>query len=227
MSMIPPALRIPNRRNAELFLLVFAVLIVVAAEAAVESAQDGRFSGRLIAYAAVPIGVGIVTHLVIRKVAPYADPLLLPIAVLLNGLGLVMIHRLDPALKSQAASLGESYSNAAPPQVLWTAVGVVLFVGLIVLIRDHRVLQRYAYTLALIGLVLVGIISAFTHWIHPTTYAWITLAIFTGLVLIDFARIRAGGDGYTPVQLAVQIYLDAINIFLAILSILGGRRSRD
>jgi cell division protein FtsW (lipid II flippase) len=155
MSMIPPALRIPNRRNAELFLLVFAVLIVVAAEAAVESAQYGRFSGRLITYAAVPIGVGIVTHLVIRKVAPYADPLLLPIAVLLNGLGLVMIHRLDPALKAQAASVGESYSNAAPPQVLWTAIGVALFVALIVLIRDHRVLQRYAYTLALIGLVLL------------------------------------------------------------------------
>lgn len=91
---------------------------------------------------------------------------------------------------------------------------------------DLRRFQGYFF-LALIGLVLVGIVSAFTHWIHPTTYAWITLVIFTGLVLIDFARIRAGGDGYTPVQLAVQIYLDAINIFLAILSILGGRRSRD
>lgn len=81
--------------------------------------------------------------------------------------------------------------------------------------------------LALIGLVLVGIVSAFTHWVHPAVYAWLTLVIFTALVLIDFARIRAGGDGFTPVQLAVQIYLDAINIFLAILELLGMRRSND
>src|SRR5579884_1145447 len=91
---------------------------------------------------------------------------------------------------------------------------------------DLRRFQGYVF-LALIGLVLVGIISAFTHWMHPATYSWLTLAIFTFLVLIDFARIRAGGDGFTPVQLAVQIYLDAINIFLAILQLLGARRSED
>jgi modulator of FtsH protease len=91
---------------------------------------------------------------------------------------------------------------------------------------DLRRFQGYVF-LALIGLVLVGVVSAFTHWVHPTTYAWFTLAIFTFLVLIDFARIRAGGDGYSPVQLAVQIYLDAINIFLAILQLLGSRRSDD
>lgn len=91
---------------------------------------------------------------------------------------------------------------------------------------DLRRFQGYVF-LALIGLVLAGIVSMFTHWIHPTLYAWATLAIFTFLVLIDFARIRAGGDGFTPVQLAIQIYLDAINIFLAILQLLGARRSED
>lgn len=91
---------------------------------------------------------------------------------------------------------------------------------------DLRRFQGYVF-LALIGLVLVGIISIFTHWVHPAAYSWFTLAIFTFLVLIDFARIRAGGDGYSPVQLAVQIYLDAINIFLAILQLLGNRRSDD
>ena len=80
---------------------------------------------------------------------------------------------------------------------------------------------------ALLGLVLVGIVSAFTHWVHPTVYAWATLAIFTLITLIDFTRIKAGGDGYTPVQMAVQLYLDTINIFLALLQIFGGNRSRD
>jgi FtsH-binding integral membrane protein len=82
-------------------------------------------------------------------------------------------------------------------------------------------------TIALLGLVVVGIVSMFVSFIHPQTYAWITLVIFAGLVLIDFARIRAGGDGLTPVLMAVSIYLDAINIFLALLQIFGGRRSSD
>jgi FtsH-binding integral membrane protein len=83
------------------------------------------------------------------------------------------------------------------------------------------------FTIALLGLIVVGIVSIFVRFIHPETYAWLTLAIFTGLVLIDFARLRAGGDGLTPVLMATSIYLDAINIFLALLQIFGGRRSSD
>ena len=80
---------------------------------------------------------------------------------------------------------------------------------------------------ALLLLVIAGIVSIFTHWIHPTVYAWITLVIFSFITLIDFARIRAGGDNYPPVQIAVQLYLDAINIFLALLQIFGGSRRSD
>jgi modulator of FtsH protease len=45
----------------------------------------------------------------------------------------------------------------------------------------------------------------------------------------DFARIRAGGDGLTATQLALGIYLDAINIFLILLQLFGsgGRNRRD
>jgi cell division protein FtsW (lipid II flippase) len=152
---IPAQLRIPTRRNIELLMLLFAVLIVTAAEFAVEGAVHGRISSNLAAYAAVPIAIGLVTHLVIRRVAPYADPLLLPIVVLLNGLGLVMIHRLDPPLEQRAHDYDVPFSAAAPTQVLWTVIGVGLFIAFITLIRDHRVLQRYAYTLALIGLVFL------------------------------------------------------------------------
>lgn len=81
--------------------------------------------------------------------------------------------------------------------------------------------------IALLGLIVLGIISMFVHFIHPQTYAWLTLIIFAGLVLVDFARLRAGGDGLTPVLMATSIYLDAINIFLALLQIFGGRRSSD
>jgi FtsH-binding integral membrane protein len=88
---------------------------------------------------------------------------------------------------------------------------------------DFRRFQGIAF-FALLGLVLVGIVSLFVRFIHPEVYAWATLAIFTLLVLIDFSRVRAGGDGMNAVQLATSIYLDAINIFLALLQIFGGRR---
>ena len=191
MTAVPAALRLPTRRNTELYLLAFAVLLVVAAEAAVEATRDGHVSSRLVTYAAVPLVVGLITHVVIRRVAPYADPLLLPIAVALNGLGLVMIHRLDLGLKQQAQQFGQTYPGAsAPTQVVWTAMGVALFIALIVLIRDHRALQRYAYTLALAGvflLVLPAILPARFSEVNGARI-WIRVAGFS-LQPGEFAKI--------------------------------------
>ncbi len=86
---------------------------------------------------------------------------------------------------------------------------------------DYRRLSGVAFG-ALVALLLVGIVSAFTHFIAPQAYSWLTLAVFTLLVLVDFARIRAGGAGATAIELATSIYLDAINIFVALLSLFGG-----
>jgi cell division protein FtsW (lipid II flippase) len=209
MFVVPTPLRVSTRRNTELLMLVFAVAIVVAAEAAVEATRTGHLSSHLATYAAVPIGVGLITHLVIRKVAPYADPLLLPIAVLLNGLGLVMIHRLDQGLKTQASENGLTYAGAqAPTQVVWTALGVLLFVVLIVLIRDHRVLQRYSYSLALVGIFLLLLpavlparfseVNGARIWIRvagfslqPGEFAKILLTIFGAAYLVSKRDVLA------------------------------------
>ncbi|HZC73600.1 MAG TPA: FtsW/RodA/SpoVE family cell cycle protein [Jatrophihabitans sp.] len=191
MSILNPLLRIPTRRTTELVLLVFAVLIVVAAEASVEAARDGHLESRLITYAAVPIVVGVVTHLVIRRVAPYADPLLLPIVVLLNGLGLVMIHRLDQGIKTFDEQNDIHYDGAqAPTQVIWTALGVALFIAIILVVRDHRVLQRYAYTLALIGMFLLLLPAVLPARFSEVNGAriWIRLAGFS-LQPGEFAKI--------------------------------------
>jgi modulator of FtsH protease len=80
---------------------------------------------------------------------------------------------------------------------------------------------------ALILLVLAGIASMFFHFLSPDTYSWLTLGIFTLLTIGDFARIRAGGDGQSAVSLSLSIYLDAINIFLAVLQLFGGGRRRS
>jgi FtsH-binding integral membrane protein len=126
-----------------------------------------------------------------------------------------------------------AYAHTAGNEVVFNAAlttGLGMFaLGAVVYATglDLRRFSGYIYG-ALIVLVLVGIVSLFLHFVSPTIYSYATLVIFSGLVLVDFARLKAGGDGLTPVQMAVSIYLDAINIFLALLQIFGGRsRSND
>jgi modulator of FtsH protease len=123
------------------------------------------------------------------------------------------------------------YVNISGPDVVVNAAGTTGF-GMLVLggvaytfSIDWRRFQGIAFG-ALLALVLVGLASAFFHFLQPGVYAWATLGIFTLLTLVDFSRIRAGGDGLTAVDLAVSIYLDMINIFLALLQLFG-MRSRD
>jgi modulator of FtsH protease len=123
------------------------------------------------------------------------------------------------------------YVNLAGPEVVVDAAATTGF-GMLVLggvaftfSIDWRKFQGLAFG-ALLVLVLVGLVSMFFHFLSPGVYAWATLGIFTLLVLVDFSRIRAGGDGLTAVDLAISIYLDGINIFLALLQLFG-MRSRD
>ncbi|MEU6222330.1 FtsW/RodA/SpoVE family cell cycle protein [Streptomyces sp. NPDC047042] len=136
------AIGTPSRRNTELALLAFAVVIPVFAYANVGLAIDDKIPAGLLSYG---LGLGLIAgvgHLVVRKFAPYADPLLLPLATLLNGIGLVAIWRLDQSPKLQRLP---NYVEAAPRQLLNSALGVALFVAVLVLLKDHRILQRYTY----------------------------------------------------------------------------------
>jgi modulator of FtsH protease len=124
------------------------------------------------------------------------------------------------------------YVSAFGPDVVVNAAlttGLGMFALAAIVYATGLDLRRFQgiFMIALLGLIVVGIVSIFVRFIHPEVYAWLTLLIFSGLVLIDFARLRAGGDGLTAVQMATSIYLDAINIFLALLQIFGGRRSSD
>ncbi|MGC9991682.1 MAG: Bax inhibitor-1 family protein [Candidatus Cybelea sp.] len=124
------------------------------------------------------------------------------------------------------------YVRAFGPDVVVNAAlttGLGMFALAAIVYATGLDLRRFQgiFMIALLGLIVLGVISIFVKFIHPETYAWLTLVIFSGLVLIDFARLRAGGDGLGPVLMATSIYLDAINIFLALLQIFGGRRSSD
>ncbi|MFJ6747288.1 FtsW/RodA/SpoVE family cell cycle protein [Streptomyces sp. NPDC091266] len=142
----PPVPQVPKRRGVELALLVGAVLISVCGYLTVGLARGQALPSGAAGYGAGLGGLALLAHLAVRFCAPYADPLLLPIAVLLNGLGLVLIFRLD---------LETPGNRAAPAQLMWSAVGVALFTGVVALLRDHRLLQRYAYVCAALALLLM------------------------------------------------------------------------
>jgi cell division protein FtsW (lipid II flippase) len=139
-----------RRRGAELFLLVLALAVGIGAYAAVGIGVEGEVPADIIAYGGWLAALIIVAHVTVRLVAPYADPVLLPVVAALNGLGLAVIHRLD--LAKEAAGLSDGF---AQQQLIWMTLGVGLFVATLVLLRDHRVLQRFTYTSGLAAILLL------------------------------------------------------------------------
>jgi cell division protein FtsW (lipid II flippase) len=145
-----------NRRRTEALLLAFAVLVAVASYAAVDAAHDDRVTTGALTYGLGLAALFGTAHLAVRRLAPAADPLLLPCAALLNGLGLVLQRRLDLAAADRAAQLGRvAPASHASQQLLWTLVGITLFVAVVAVLRDHRALDRYRYTFMAAGLVLL------------------------------------------------------------------------
>lgn len=192
---------VPTRRGTELALLAFAAVLVTAALVLVEANQEQQLTMQIVWYGLAYLGMFGAAHFAVRRWAPYADPLMLPCVALLNGIGLVMIHRLDLAYAARAAQSGQTYTAEAPKQVLWTAIGLVMFVLVLVFVKDHRTLSRYGYTFGLVGLVaflLPGILPSSLSavngakvWlllgpisIQPGEFAKILLIIFFAAFLV-------------------------------------------
>ena len=197
----PPPV-IPTRRNVELLLIGFAVLLVTVSLVLVEASQEQEITWDLAKYAAAYMVMVGIAHLGVRRFAPYADPLLLPIVALLNGLGLVLIHRLDlsDAQTAQFNALPIP-SPDANQQVLWTALAILGFLAVLILLTDYRLLARYSYTLGLLGLLALALpallpaslseINGAKIWIRlpgfsvqPGEFAKILLIIFFASVLV-------------------------------------------
>jgi cell division protein FtsW (lipid II flippase) len=155
-----PGISVPRgRRRTELAMLAFAVALVAFAYANVGFGLKGTLPSGMAEYMLAFTVLLVVAHLAVRKLAPWADPLLLPLAATLNGLGVVMLYRLQESGRNgnpgyQISTLTASATNI---QVLYTAVGIGCFVGVLAVIREPRVLQRYTYIFGAIGFVLVAL----------------------------------------------------------------------
>ncbi|WP_285727945.1 FtsW/RodA/SpoVE family cell cycle protein [Psychromicrobium xiongbiense] len=197
------------RRNTELVLLIFALILGIGAYALVDIDLRIPFGADFYLQAVVLTLLAIGMHVTLRFRAKYADPVILPIVVLLNGIGLAMIHRIDVA----------TGDGAATRQWIWTTVAVAAAVAVIWFLRDHKVLRRFTYIFLAVSVILLlmplmpiiggGDINGASVWIkigalsfQPGEVAKITLAVFfAGYLSSNRDIILLAGRKIGPLQL--------------------------
>ena len=185
-----------GRRQTELAMLAFAIGLVLFAYASVGLSMTGRIPAGIVVYGIAFTVLMLLAHLAIRWLAPWADPLMLPLAALLNGLGIVMIYRLQQSGRdgNSGRVISTMSTSSTALQVVWSTVGVAAFIAVLAVIREPRTLQRYTYTFGVIGLVLLAIpalpgigtevngakvwISVGGFSIQPGEFAKLALAVF-------------------------------------------------
>jgi cell division protein FtsW (lipid II flippase) len=189
-------LRAPARlRNLELVLLVVACGIVAFALVLVQISALGKVDSSTLTLAGGLALLVLIMHFVMRVVAPNADPLILPIITLLNGIGIAEIYRID------IANGLSGWNSAGIRQIVWAAIAIAIAISVLILIRNHRVLQRYRYIAMFSGVVLLllpmlpGIgrtVSGARVWIgigpfsfQPGELAKVALAIFFAGYLVS------------------------------------------
>ena len=131
-----------TRPKTGLLLLLVSLVVSIAAYGMVGLGLRGRVPRDIVVYGLTLGGAYLLAWGVVRWAAPRADPVLLPIAGMLGGLGLAMIYRLVPA-------------DVANEQAIWLMVGLAAFVLTLLIVRDDRALDGYTYTIGLLGLVLL------------------------------------------------------------------------
>jgi len=190
-----------RRRGTEAALGALVVIVIVGAYVLVYLAENPALPRDLGGLAAAMLGLFAAAHLAVRRFAPRADPTLLPLAALLNGIGFVMITRLDRD-RAAADALG-------PAQAVWTAVGIAAFVVVLVVVRDIRGLARYRYTFLLLGLAALMLplvpgvgqeVYGARLWakVGPVTFqpgeaAKVLLVVFFAAYLVEKRELLASG----------------------------------
>ena len=216
-----------SRRFIEIVLLVLAVGISSGAlylrnpEEAFGSSSSAWLMGTVV------LGVGaLILHVVLGLRARYADPFILPIVIVLNGVGLAMIYRIDSDLKYP---VGDS-------QLFWTGLSMLACAVVIYFLRDHRVLRKVTYISLALSLILLVLpllpiigqeINGARIWIsiagrtfQPGEVAKITLAIFfAGYLSTHRDLILVAGRRIGPIQL--PRFRDLVPVFLAWLASIG------
>ena len=177
----------PTGRLAELLLIAVALAACFAGYFSINVNRTGALPTSFVLHICILVAFALATHLAVRFLAPYADPVLLPAVLMLNGIGLVMIYRLDLAYGPDS-QLYVGFKQAA-----FTLLGVILMVVTLAVVRDYRKLRNYTYLSMLLAIALLLLplapvigrtINGARIWIYigfsfqPSEVAKICLAIF-------------------------------------------------
>jgi cell division protein FtsW (lipid II flippase) len=130
-----------SARNRELFALVPVAILLTAGFAAVFAQENAKLGNLSLIFGAYFLAICMATHIFLRIRLPNADPYLFPLMATLTAFGLVMIYRIDESL--------------ARDQANWFVFGLILFALTIYFLRDYEVLERYRYTIAVVGLLIL------------------------------------------------------------------------
>jgi cell division protein FtsW (lipid II flippase) len=136
-------------RNRELVLLVVAFAISLAAIVIIQDAVLGQLEFGMLGTFTGLGALILVFHIVLRFAAPQSDAVIVPIATLLNGLGIAEIYRIDLADKVSG------WDAVSVKQCAWTALALVVSIVVILAVRNHRLLQRYTFTSGLVAVILL------------------------------------------------------------------------
>jgi cell division protein FtsW (lipid II flippase) len=144
-------LRVPQtQRNREMWLLLFALIVIAGAVALVELGTSGTLDPQIFLYAGVPAALAVIMHIVLRFRARDADPFVLPIATLLTGIGIAEIYRLDFAHPDRTG-----WGMFSARQLAWAAIATAGALAVVILLRNYRVLFRYTYIFGFVGIGLL------------------------------------------------------------------------
>ncbi|MGO1199410.1 MAG: FtsW/RodA/SpoVE family cell cycle protein [Dermabacteraceae bacterium] len=181
------------RRLAQSLLLAFAVTIGVGAYALVGLGRFHELPENLLEYGIGAAVLALVLQLAVMWRAPYADPVILPLVVLLNLLGIAMIDSVHAANQIY----GIRSSASADRQMLWAVLGVLLCVAVLVMLKDHRRLRRFTWISAVAGAVLLLLpLAPVIGSARNGSKIWINLAGYSfqpaELAKIAFAIFFAG-----------------------------------
>jgi len=194
---IPMLLKaVPRSRNFEAVLLFWVAGIHAFALAQIQLAVSQRMSWDMLYYWAPPTISAWILHYVLRKYVLNADGLLLPLAFLLNGLGIAMIYRLD------LAEITRGGEDLFAERQVWLSCFAMLVAAIVVrLVRNPLVLRRFPYLAGAAAVVLLLLPAApvigrtfngATLWIatgdlsfQPGEIAKILLAIFFAGYLVS------------------------------------------
>jgi cell division protein FtsW (lipid II flippase) len=183
--------RVPTKRNVELALLIFGMVVVAMYSLAAQSSLTGRFSPDVFVQPILLLIMFIAFHIAIRFLAPHADPVLLPAVATLNGLGVAFLRRLDVGGAVAAHTSMSPLGGDGIRQLAWTLAALIVATVALMVIRDHRALSRYAYTLGLAGIVLVILPAVLPDRFSKVNEAklWIRFGSFFQIQPGEFAKL--------------------------------------